>query len=169
MAAPVVLAAVLALSACDPGSAGGGTPSGSPTSSRTPTPTGSLTPTPSATPTATTPPAPPPPAPGPVSTPLSARGAYDRCVGLASSLVYAGRPVTAAAFGSANVIARTDGLWYVYTEVTINDTTNPPERDVAFECILGGTVESPRDELYGAVARSPLSARDPNAPIPTES
>jgi hypothetical protein len=88
---------------------------------------------------------------------------------LATSLLYAGRPLTVAPYSSANVILRTDGLYYVYTEVTINDTSNPPERDVAYECILGGTVESPRDELYGAVVRSPLSARDPNAPIPTES
>jgi hypothetical protein len=84
-------------------------------------------------------------------------------------MLYAGRPVTVAPYASANVIARTDGLWYVYTEVTVTDAPDAAQRDVAYECVLGGTVESPRDEMYGAVVRSPLSARDPNAPIPTES
>lgn len=160
---PVLLAAVLALTACDPGSLGG-SPSGSPTSTGTPHPSGSPTSTPTPTPTPT-----PAPDPGPAATPLSSRGAYDRCVALSSSHFYAGRPVTVAPYGSANVIARTDGLWYVYTEATINDRSNPPERDVAFECVLGGTVESPRDELYGVHGRSPLSARDPNQTLPTES
>lgn len=165
-AAPLVLAVLFALTACDPGA--NGSPSGSPTSSRTPTPTGSITATPTPTGSASSSPSAPAPGPAPAETPLSSRGAYDRCVSLASSLVYTGRPVTAAAYPSANVIARSDGRWYVYTEVTITDTTNPPERDVAFECILGGTVEHPDDQLYGAVVRSPLSSRDPNAAVPTE-
>ena len=38
---------------------------------------------------------------------------------LVSQSLYADRPVTPAPYGSADVITRTDGLVYVYTEVTV--------------------------------------------------
>jgi hypothetical protein len=153
----VVLGGTLALTGC-------GAPDGDSgeTSGPTPKPTRSATatPTPSATPTS-----------GPVEpvgTPLAGQDAYVRCVALVSQSLYADRPVTPAPYGSADVITRTDGLIYVYTEVTVEDAPDAAQRDVAFECVHGGTLEEPVDYLYGAVVRSPLAERDPNMSLSFE-
>jgi len=160
----VSLIAALSLTGCGPTGEAGDDETSSPTPRPTRSATATPTPTPSATPSTGPAPA---PAPEPAETRIDARGAYDRCVALSTQYLYADRSVTPAPYGSANVIARTDGLWYVYTEVTVNDAPDAAQRDVAYECVLGGTYENPRDEIYGAVTRSPLSARDPNAPLPT--
>jgi hypothetical protein len=153
----VVLGGTLALTGC-------GAPDGEADESSSPTPrptrTATATPTPSATPSG---------GPvAPVGTPISAQDAYGRCVALVSQALYADRPVTPAPFANADVILRTDGLYYVYTEVTVEDAPDAAQRDVAFECVHGGTLEEPQDYLYGAVIRSPLSQRDPNMSIAFE-
>lgn len=150
----VVLGGTLALTGC-----GGADGEAGETSSPAPKPTRTATATPS-----------PSGAPSggpvaPVGTPLAGQDAYVRCVALVSQSLYADRPVTPAPYGSADVIARTDGLVYVYTEVTVEDAPDAAQRDVAFECVHGGSLEEPVDYLYGAVARSPLSQRDPNMSI----
>jgi hypothetical protein len=150
----VSLVAVLGLTGCVPGGPG------DETASPTPRPTVTGTPTPSATPSS----GPSTPA-EPVGTPIGPQDAYGRCVALVSQALYEDRPVTPAPFGSADVIVRTDGLYYVYTEVTVEDAPDAAQRDVAFECVHGGTLEEPEDYLYGAVIRSPLSQRDPNMSI----
>ena len=147
----VVLGGTLALTGC-----GGADGDAGESPSPTPKPTRSAT----ATPTPTAAPTGGPVAP--VGTPLAGQDAYVRCIALVSQSLYADRPVTPAPYGSADVITRTDGLLYVYTEVTIEDAPDAAQRDVAFECIHGGTLEEPMDYLYGAVVRSPLSERDPN-------
>ncbi len=147
----VVLGGALALTGCGP--ADGDIDE---TSSPTPRPTrtATATPTPSATPSG-----------GPVEpvgTPITKQDAYGRCVAIVSQSLYPDRPVTPAPFASAQVIDRTDGLLYVYTEVTVEDAPDAAQRDIAFECVHGGTREAPEDYIYGAVVRSPLSERDPN-------
>lgn len=154
---------LLALAGCEMGAGGGVTPSPTASAEASDTPAPTVTPTPSEAPAETPKPTPPT---EPVEQPLTASGAYDRCVELAGGFAYPGRPFTAAGFESAEVVARADGLWYIYVEVTIEDAGTPAERDVAFECILGGTLEHPRDELYGATLRIPSSSRDPNQPLP---
>jgi hypothetical protein len=145
----VVLGGTLALTGCGPAD---GDVEESPTPR--PTRTATATPTPTATPTT-----------GPVEpagTPMGKQDAYGRCVAIVSQSLYPDRPVTPAPFASADVIERSDGLLYVYTEVTVEDAPDAAQRDVAFECVHGGTLEEPEDYLFGAVVRSPLSQRDPN-------
>jgi hypothetical protein len=145
----VVLGGTLALTGCGPAD---GDVEESPTPR--PTRTATATPTPPATPTT-----------GPVEpagTPMGKQDAYGRCVAIVSQSLYPDRPVTPAPFASADVIERSDGLLYVYTEVTVEDAPDAAQRDVAFECVHGGTLEEPEDYLFGAVIRSPLSQRDPN-------
>jgi hypothetical protein len=145
----VVLGGTLALTGCGPAD---GDVEESPTPR--PTRTATATPTPTATPTT-----------GPVEpagTPMGKQDAYGRCVAIVSQSLYPDRPVTPAPFASADVIERSDGLLYVYTEVTVEDAPDAAQRDVAFECVHGGTLEEPEDYLFGAVIRSPLSQRDPN-------
>jgi len=80
----------------------------------------------------------------------------------------AGESLTIAGFGDADVILRTDGLYYVYVEVTVNSAPTPEQKNIAFECILGGTFATPNDALYGTSQRAPLSERNPNSPLSTE-
>jgi hypothetical protein len=158
-------AAVVAmlLTACGSPAGGEGFPTPEPPVTATPTatPTPVVTPTPTPTPAPVPEPEPEPPA----ETPLSARGAYDRCVTLSTQYLYAGRVVNPAGFASADVILRSDGLFYVYVEVTVPDAPTASQRDVAYECVLGGTVEHPRDEWYGGRTRAPRSERDPEMSI----
>ena len=155
----VVLGGTLALTGCTGADGEAGESSGP-----VPTPTRTATATPTPTPSSA-------PSGGPVApagTPLAGQDAYVRCVALVTQSLYADRPVTPAPYGSADVIARTDGLVYVYTEVTVEDAPDAAQRDVAFECVHGGTLEEPVDYLYGAVTRSPLSQRDLNISISFE-
>ena len=43
-------------------------------------------------------------------------------------------------YSAAYIIVRTDGLYYVYFEVTVEDAPDAAQRDVAYECIHGGTL-----------------------------
>jgi len=150
----------IALAGCDPHT--GGDPAGeSAAPSESPTP--SETPTPSPDPSEVT-----DPGEGSGSDPLQPHDAYARCVTLVSNEMYAGQTLTIAGFGDADVIARTDGLYYVYVEVTVEDAPTPEQKNIAFECILGGTFDSPNDALYGTRVRAPLSERNPDSPLSTE-
>ncbi|HEX7834985.1 MAG TPA: hypothetical protein VF479_05905 [Pseudolysinimonas sp.] len=105
------------------------------------------------------------PGPGSGSDPLQPHDAYARCVTLVSTELYPGEAVTPAGYQDADVIARSDGLYYVYVEVTVDAETDPAMRDVAFECVLGGTFDTPNDARYGKRPRAPLSDRDPEQPL----
>jgi hypothetical protein len=72
-----------------------------------------------------------------------------------------------APFDASDVVERTDGLFYVYIEVVNGNGATDATRDVAAECIVGGTLGDPRFELYGARTRAPSSERDPDAPLPS--
>lgn len=156
----------MALTGCggtepEPSVSGSGSAKPSSTATATATPSGSATPTPSPD----SDPAPAPPAAPPTGTALTARGAYNRCVEMVSMYLYESDTVVPGPFAAADVIARTDGKWYVYTDVSVTTAPTPQQRDVAYECVLGGTVETPIDDMFGAVVRSPLSQRDPNMSV----
>jgi hypothetical protein len=158
----IALGALLAitLAGCDPHAADS-PPTGSATPSETPTPT--PTPTPSPDPSEVT-----EPPPGSGADALEPHDAYARCVTLVSAAQYPGHSLTIAGYGDADVILRTDGLFYIYVEVTVNDAPTPEQMNVAFECILGGTFAAPNDALYGTTVRAPLSERNPDSPLSTE-
>jgi hypothetical protein len=71
-----------------------------------------------------------------------------------------------ASFADSQVVERTDGLVYVYIEVENGNTTSEAQREVAANCILGGTIGEPEIVTIGAQTREPASQRDPNAPLP---
>lgn len=133
-------------------------------------PTGTQNPVPSDTASpAETPTSDPAPSEGPAGgAEFTPQDIFDRCVTLVSTELYAGEPVTVGSFDTADVIKRTDGLWYVYVEVSIDDEPDPELSDVAFECILGGTYGEPNDALYGKRPRADLAHRNPDSPLSVE-
>jgi hypothetical protein len=158
--APVLAAAaVLVLAGCGGGPAPSPSPSDTASASPSPTPSESA-------------PAPEPVARG-ASTPFDAWDAYLACRNL-SAPFFTG-PGGAWDFGaidyapkaSSDVIARTDGLFYVYIEVVNGNGDTDATRNVAAECVVGGTLGAPRYEMFGALVRSPLSERNPDAALPT--
>ena len=155
----LAVAVVLLLAGCagDPGAS--------------PTPSDSVSASPSPTPSESAP-APEPDARG-ADTPFDAWDAYLACRNL-SAPFFTG-PGGAWDFGAidyapmaaSDVIARTDGLFYVYIEVLNGNGDTDGTRNVAAECVVGGTLGEPRYEIFGAVVRSPLGDRTPDAGLPT--
>jgi hypothetical protein len=141
--------------------------------SPTPTPTATISAPPEPEPTPTESSA-PPVAERDAASPLDRFDAYLACRTLSASF-FTG-PEGAWDFGAieyapidaADVLPRSDDLWYVYIEVVNGNGTSDATRDVAAECIVGGTLGEPRYELFGARTRAPQSERDPDAPLPTD-
>lgn len=138
-----------------------------------PSPSASDSASPSPTPSESAPAPDPEPAARDASTPFDAWDAYFACRNLSASF-FTGPGggwdfglIEYAPFAASDVIARTDGLIYVYIEVVNGNGDTDATRNVAAECVVGGTLGAPRYEMFGALVRSPLSERDPNAPLPT--
>jgi hypothetical protein len=66
-------------------------------------------------------------------------------------------------FDQSDVQRRDDGLIYIYIETV--DTSSSEARELASECILGGTLGDPNQAQFGVRTRS--DDRDPNVPLPT--
>ncbi len=137
----------------------------------TPTPGGSPSPTASSGPPET--PAPQTPAPtvtvtaAPVErgpdTPYDLFDAWLSCRDLTTAVYDDPGRVEFASFDESDVVRRDDDLIYVYIETV--DSSSGEAREVASECILGGTLGDPDQLLFGVTARS--TDRDPNIPLPT--
>lgn len=132
---------------------------------------GTATPSPTVTVTAPAPsPDPSEDAPAPAeertaSTPFDAWDAYLFCKYAATPMLGGATTtdfsnVDIASFEDSEVIARNDGLFYVYSETVFYVDSVP--REAAINCIVGGTVGSQTIGLVGAQVRQPTAERDPN-------
>lgn len=68
-----------------------------------------------------------------------------------------------ASFDESEAVRRDDGLIYVYIETV--DSASDEVKELASECILGGTLGEPNQAQFGVAVRS--DDRDPNVPLPS--
>ncbi|WP_210480025.1 hypothetical protein [Naasia sp. SYSU D00948] len=129
-----------------------------PTGGGTPSPTEPPSPTPAPTVTVTAPPV----ERGP-DTPYDLLDAWLSCRDLTTGYYDDPGRVEFATFEESDVVRRDDDLIYVYIE-TVDDSAGDA-REVASECILGGTLGDPNQAQFGIRTRS--DDRDPNVPLPT--
>lgn len=155
----VAISLVLVLAGCAPKAVEPSPDSSTPASTSKPTKT--ATPTPKPTPTQTV--AAPAPAPSGELTPETA---YQACVAKAIELAkstpdqYVNVP-----FADSEVVLRTDGNYWVYSE--LSDYRASPELvDAgATHCVLGGTIADPFYYEVGQIVRSLRPQMDPNQPV----
>jgi len=96
-------------------------------------------------------------------TPYDAFHAWLSCRDLTTHFYEDPGRVEFASFDESEAVPREDGLIYVYIETV--DSSSGEARELASECILGGTLGDPNQALFGVLTRT--DDRDPNMPLPS--
>lgn len=127
-----------------------------------PTPGGSGTPQPPESPAPTVTVTAPPVERGP-DTAYDLFDAWLSCRDLTTRFYEDPGRVEFASFAESDAVRRDDDLIYVYIETI--DGSGGQAAELASECILGGTLGDPAQQLFGITTRS--DDRDPNMPLPS--